>query len=270
MPWTQAFKVQHEQRVVSVLPGFHAAEPSAAVSSAFAELINIAIDKNVYKCIGGRHSELFLMPDLPYRVVIERFACSLFGIATRGAHLTAYTRVSSGAIKIWVPRRSQNVGTWKGKLDSTVAGGVAADETPYENIIREAAEEASLPANLVQQHVKQVGALTYIGRSVAGENGWEDGMIIPDIVSVFDIELPDDITPRPCDDEVKEFYLMGIDEIKAAMLRKEFKPNSAVIMIDFFVRHGILTIEQEPDYIEIVQRMHRRLRSTAEVDGQET
>lgn len=30
------------------------------------------------------------------------------------------------------------------------------------------------------------------------------------------------------------------------------------VLIDFFIRHGILTPENEPDYIEIVARLHRR------------
>jgi hypothetical protein len=50
-----------------------------------------------------------------------------------------------------------------------------------------------------------------------------------------------------------------VSAIKEALSRGEFKPNCAIIMIDFFVRHGILTPENEPDYLEIVARLHRRM-----------
>ncbi len=39
----------------------------------------------------------------------------------------------------------------------------------------------------------------------------------------------------------------------------EFKPNCALVLLDFFVRHGIVTAENEPDYIDIVSRLHRRV-----------
>ena len=52
---------------------------------------------------------------------------------------------------------------------------------------------------------------------------------------------------------------MDVDEIQEALSRGEFKTNSAVVMLDFFIRHGIITSDNEKDYVEIMQRMHRRL-----------
>lgn len=73
------------------------------------------------------------------------------------------------------------------------------------------------------------------------------------------MEVGIDVVPKPSDDEVEVFYLMTISQVKAALQRGAFKPNCAVILLDFFVRHGILTAENEPDYAEIVSRIHRRL-----------
>lgn len=52
---------------------------------------------------------------------------------------------------------------------------------------------------------------------------------------------------------------MTIDEVKAALATSEFKTNSALVMIDFFIRHGIITAENEEHYAEIVARLHRKL-----------
>jgi len=38
---------------------------------------------------------------------------------------------------------------------------------------------------------------------------------------------------------------MGVQEVKDALRRGEFKTNSACVMIDFFIRHGVLTAEEE-------------------------
>jgi hypothetical protein len=73
------------------------------------------------------------------------------------------------------------------------------------------------------------------------------------------LELPEDVILKPQDDEVEQFYLMDVDQVKNALFQEEFKTNSAVVMIDFFIRHGFITAENEPDYVEIISRMHRRL-----------
>lgn len=80
------------------------------------------------------------------------------------------------------------------------------------------------------------------------EQGQLGGLVKPDMVHVYDVEVAEDVIPKPHDGEVKEFYLMTPDEIKTALLRKEFKTNSAAVMIDFFIRHGIITADNERDY----------------------
>lgn len=200
-----------------------------------------------------------MIPGYHTPVSIERFAAPLFGITNRGAHLTAYTLTTSGGMKIWVPRRSPHLMTYPNLLDSTVAGGVAAHESPFENIMREAGEEASLSAELVRRDAKAVGCVSYVSVTDDNGRGWESGLVVPDLVYCFDMELAADMVPTPRDDEVKEFYLMSVEEVKAALRRREFKTNCAVVMIDFFIRHGILTAEEEGEYVEIVARMHRRL-----------
>lgn len=84
-------------------------------------------------------------------------------------------------------------------------------------------------------------------------------LVKPDMVHVYDLELAEDVVPKPHDDEVKEFYLMTPDEVKTALLNKEFKTNSAAAMIDFFIRHGIITADNEVDYPELSMRLHRTL-----------
>ena len=76
---------------------------------------------------------------------------------------------------------------------------------------------------------------------------------------VYDIELPQGVIPKPYDDEVKAFYCMSISEVQTAMLSQKFKPDAAVVLIDFMIRQGIVTAENERDYAEIIMHLHRRL-----------
>lgn len=259
MPWTSDFSVSHDDLTVTV----H--DPSmgksrTAITEVFTTLVQECIDSKLFRCIGGRHSEPYPILSTPYPVSIERFASSLFGITGRGAHLTAYIRTGNKAedYRIWVPRRSEKLYTYPGKLDTTVAGGVAAGETPFENIVREAGEEADLPEELIRDKAKAVGCLTYIGTTDDG-HGFEPGLVMPDCIYLYDLELDEGIVAKPRDDEVKEFYLMTVEEVKQAMFNGEFKTNCAVVMLDFFIRHGLVTAETELDYAELTARMHRKL-----------
>ena len=78
-----------------------------------------------------------------YRIIgypgvrLRRSAAALFGIASRGAHMTAYVREPDG-LYIWVSRRNRHLFTYPGMLDTTVAGGVKAEQSPLECIIQEA------------------------------------------------------------------------------------------------------------------------------------
>jgi 8-oxo-dGTP pyrophosphatase MutT (NUDIX family) len=174
--------------------------------------------------------------------------------------MTCYTKSpsSSYGIKIWVPRRAKTKSTYAGMLDNTVAGGIATGEEPFESLVREADEEASLPEALVREHAKACGTITYIYIREPRAGG-ENGLIQPECQYVFDLELPEDVVPKPNDSEVEEFYLWTVEEVQGALGRGEFKPNCSLLVLDFFVRWGILTEENERDYNEIKRRLHREL-----------
>lgn len=271
---------------------------AAACNAAFSNLILQAQDKGVFaktldrkaegenfRIMGAQDYRLLSSPsssssEQSQRLVqLRRSAAPLFGIANRGAHMTMYVRSSSNDprdLRIWVPRRSKHLATYPGMLDNTVAGGVKAEESALECIVHEALEEASLPEHFVRCHVRACGAITYITQTGSGGGvdgnpgdqqsqvgGYDTGLCVPDVLYVYDLEVPAEqaqtIIPKPGDDEVEDFYLWGVDRVWQAMLDGEFKANTALVMIDFFVRYGIITEENEKDYLEILTRLRRRL-----------
>lgn len=257
IPWTDDFKITDEHpRRVDVLDSSDGKDTSSAVNKAFSGVVKACQDHDLFNLKGEEYEE-FAVVGVEYPVRLFRYAAPLFGIISQGAHLTAYTKTPEG-IKIWVPRRSPTISTYPNKLDSTVAGGISAEYTPFETILHEADEEASLSEDLVKEHIRSAGVLTCMTLLESGE-GEIGGLVKSDMVHVYDIELAGDVVPKPHDDEVKEFYLMTPDEVKEALLKKEFKTNSAAVMIDFFIRHGIVTADTERDYPEMNMRLHRSL-----------
>ncbi|KAF2449877.1 hypothetical protein P171DRAFT_405444 [Karstenula rhodostoma CBS 690.94] len=259
LAWTASFQVSHSiPRTVQLLDDSDGKDTAAACSRAFYEVIEKAVDSKIYPFLKTMQWENYRIVGAKYPTVqLLRSAARLFGICSRGAHMTAYVRTNDG-IKIWVGRRAAHLFTYPGKLDTTVAGGVRAEESPFECIVHEAAEEASIPADFVRANAKACGAITYVAKSSTAY-GDDSSLMTPVILYNYDIELPEHIVPRPQDDEVEDFYLWDLEQVKQAMVNRAFKTNCAAVMMDFFIRHGIITDENEKDYLEILTRLHRKL-----------
>jgi hypothetical protein len=283
MPWTQEFVLSETgvlPRTVQLLDTSKGTDTAAACNASLARLIDTAQARGLFPKTLGRKpkgEDFRIMGALNYQgknglVQMQRSASPLFGIANRGCHMTMYVRSKeTGEIKIWVPRRSRHLATYPGKLDNTVAGGTRAEESPLECIVHESDEEASLPADFVSKHIKAVGVVTSVTQTGSGGEqdqevavgGYDAGLMVCDIKYVYDLEVPADqaetMIPKPRDDEVEQFYLWDVETVKKAIFDGEFKPNTAMVLVDFFVRHGIITDENEANYVEIVTRLHRRM-----------
>jgi isopentenyldiphosphate isomerase len=260
MPWTSNFDVQHSKRTVQVLDSSHGIDTENALISAFSEVVTACIERDLFHVLCRQHSEPFAIPGARYGnpVYIERFSAALFGVTSRGAHMVAYCKDDSGMMKVWIPRRSAHLYTYPGMLDTSVAGGVKAFQSPYTTILEEADEEASLSRHHIVQKMRCTGVISHM--IITGEDfPGEKGLVIPDYIYTYDLELPKDVTPRPNDDEVSSFTLMSIRELKTALLRGDFKPDSAAVLVDFLIRHAFITPENEHDFVEINTRLHRRL-----------
>ena len=74
----------------------------------------------------------------------------------------------------------------------------------------------------------------------------------------YDLEMPADFTPVNTDGEIDEFELWPIDRVAARVRDSfDFKFNCNLAIIDFLIRHGYLTPEIEPDYVDIVLGLRR-------------
>ena len=183
----------------------------------------------------------------PHPMQMERAAIPLFGIRAYGVHVNGFVR-DGDRIRIWVARRAAGKQTYPGMLDNLVAGGQPVGIGLFENVIKEAGEEASVPPELAARAVA-VGAITYCQETATG--------LKPDVLFNYDLELPADFTPRNADGEIDEFYLWPAQRVMEVVAETtEFKFNCNLVNIDFFVRHGLIAPDR-PDYVDIVQGLRR-------------
>lgn len=262
MPWTSDWNIDHEKRMVSPKVRMDSDSTSdeshRRQSTVIAETLQLARQREVFAVLSGWRNELYpINASSQVPTSMERAGSSLFGIVTYGVHMTAYVKMKNG-IKIWVPRRAKTKQTFGGMLDNTVAGGISSGENPFESLVREAAEEASIPENLIRSRAKSSGMVSYIYVREQRAGG-ESGLLQPEVEYVYDLEIDPSVVPKPADGEVEEFYLWTVEEVQKALAEGQFKPNCAVVLLDFFVRHGILTVDNEKHLIDIVSRIHRKL-----------
>lgn len=255
--WPSFWTIDHDARTVTLRTSGRG--DAAERSRLMAETTTTNRDKGTTRILNGWRDELYPIYGRNRELLlnIERAASPLFGIVQYGVHMMAYVRSVDG-MKLWVPRRARNKQTYGGMLDNTIAGGISTGEEPLECLVREAAEEASLPEALVRSGAKPAGTVAYFYIRDSRAGG-ETGLLQPECQYIYDLEVEADVVPKPGDDEVEEFYLWSVEEVQDALAKGEFKPNCSLVLLDFFIRHGILTQANEKDYIEIVSRVHRRL-----------
>jgi len=198
-------------------------------------------------------------PNKEHVLDIEKLAAPLFGIITYGVQLVAY-RDDPGGLSVWIARRAKTKRTFPGMLDSTVGGSLIAGESPFQCLIREAGEEASFSGRMVRDLAKACGTVNYV-HVTDSRGGGEKGLLTPEVQLTYEMEVGADVVPIPGDDEVLEFELRNVNELKRALGQGEFTPANGCVVLDFLIRHGVIDYENDEDYIEIVSRLHRMLDS---------
>lgn len=177
---------------------------------------------------------------------MERAAASLFGVLQYGVNLNGFVRDAEKGLCVWIQRRSQQKPTWPGKLDNMVSGGLTSGLGVLEAMHKESWEEAGLPRDLLPS-IRSAGSVSFFYESERG--------LFPNTEFVFDIELPREFVPTPQDGEVEEFHLYSAEELAELVCSEDFKTSSAPITLDFLIRHGVITPENNDDYLQICEML---------------
>lgn len=154
---------------------------------------------------------------------IERAAARPFGFATQAVHVNGIVGRS-----MWLARRSPTKPTDPGLLDNLVGGGIAAGLSVEQILVKEAWEEAGIPAELARRATR--GGTVELVREVP------EGVQC-EAVHVYDLELPADFTPRNQDAEVSDFTRVSMEEARRLIERTdELTVDAALVALDYFSR----------------------------------
>ena len=170
-------------------------------------------------------------PDGPVLAQVDRGALPALGISAMGVHVNGLVERPDGPW-MWLARRAANKLLDPGKLDHIVGGGVPAGLTPQETLVKEAAEEAAIPAGLAAQ-ARHVATLSYAMDRPEG--------LRRDRLHCYDLMLPDAFMPHPADGEVEAFELWPLPRVLERVLdTDDFKFNVNLVLIDLCLRRGLI------------------------------
>jgi 8-oxo-dGTP pyrophosphatase MutT (NUDIX family) len=151
---------------------------------------------------------------------IERAAARPFGLTTQAVHLNGIV-----GERMWLARRSATKPIDPGMLDNLVGGGVTAGLTQLQVLVKEAWEEAGISAALAQKAT--AGGTMSVLREVP------EG-VQSEIISIYDLQLPEDFQPRNQDGEVSEFQLLAFE----AVARETLTYEARLVAQDYFNRRA--------------------------------
>jgi 8-oxo-dGTP pyrophosphatase MutT (NUDIX family) len=165
---------------------------------------------------------------------LERSAARYFGIRTFAAHINGVTNTAAG-LRMWFGRRSPRKAVDPGMLDNLVGGGIAAGATVAATVVKEAWEEAGIPAALAATAIP-AGALRICRAHPYG--------LERETVFAHDLMLAPDFVPTGVDGEVVEFRLETIASA-ARLIANESDPDvvtvdASLVVVDWLLRHGAL------------------------------
>jgi 8-oxo-dGTP pyrophosphatase MutT (NUDIX family) len=166
------------------------------------------------------------------RFFLERAAARYFGIHTYAAHANGVVRADNG-IRMWLARRSATKSIDPGMLDNLVGGGIAAGQSIAETVIKEAWEEAGVPAPLA--------SLAPPAGTVQIRREQRDGLQ-RETIFVHDLWLPPAYAPDCQDGEAIDHRLVTLDEAAHLITADEgpdaITADASLVIVDFLMRHG--------------------------------
>ncbi|HEU4353177.1 MAG TPA: DUF4743 domain-containing protein [Burkholderiales bacterium] len=166
--------------------------------------------------IPGWRDERYRIEDL---FEIERAAARPFGLTTHAVHVNGISFDG----RMWLARRSATKPIDPALLDNLVGGGLTSGLSVEQVLIKEAWEEAGIPAEIARR--ARPGGTAHILRAVP------EG-VQSEVVHVYDLELPDGFQPRNQDGEVSEFLLVEFAEVE----RLELTLEARLVARDYFSR----------------------------------
>jgi len=183
------------------------------------------------------------------RFLLERAAARFFGIRTFAAHVNGLVG-DVDAAQMWIARRSPRKAIDPGMLDNLVGGGIAAGAQVCDTVVKEAWEEAGVPAALART-ARPAGAV-HICRAQP------DGLQ-RETIFVHDLALPAGFAPSGQDGEVVGHRLVRLDEAARLAANADgadvLTADASLVIVDCLLRRGLIAADA-PDFLALDALRH--------------
>lgn len=174
--------------------------------------------------LGGWRGERVRVHDALGQVVfaLERALLRPLGLPLRSVQAAVYTHRADGTW-LWVAQRAHTKPVDPGLFDVLVAGGIAGDldheESAWETLLRECAEEAGLPSGLAEK-ARRAGEFDAVCLDrLAPSTGLPEALPVlhRETLLSYWLEVPPDFEPRAVDGEHQAIVAMRPQEVLASI-----------------------------------------------------
>lgn len=158
------------------------------------------------------------------RFRMERAVFRSLGLHSRACHINGHTANQ----EMFLGMRSPDKSTDPNMLDNLAAGGLSADETLQQGVLRELWEEAGVPSEIARL-AEPVGHIHV--RRVVEPKGLHDESLY-----TYDLLIPDEFEPKNIDGEVSGFIKVPYTQAADLILEGALTPDAAAVAADFLLR----------------------------------
>ncbi|CAB9520931.1 Nudix hydrolase [Seminavis robusta] len=225
-----------------------------ARTAALERFTNLLLD---CKVISNLHSDRYPITDPTIAghgeilATVNRNAAPYLGVTSIGVHLLCYVKTND-TVSLWLAQRAANKSHHALLWDPTVAGGQPASMGLFDNVIKEAGEEAGIPSELVARNAVATGCLSQMTCKPDGT------CMKQSLYYTWDMQVPNDFVPEAADGEVAQFELCSAEQLEYDVREgTRLRPAMILVVTDFLIRHGIIAPDKEPDYANILAAMHQ-------------
>lgn len=191
---------------------------------------------------------------------VNRALAPYLGVDSVGVHLNCYVRQNNVIQGVWLAKRASTKSHHPNYWDTTVAGGQPHNLSLYDNIVKEAHEEAGVPAEWLRNDASNKAFSDHTHDPLTMTTAKEDGSCMKrSFYYSFDLEVRDEWQPTPVDGEVQEFKLYSMEELNNELrFGESLRPAMRAVLLDFMIRHGLFKEVEGKDACSELSKAMRR------------
>ena len=157
--------------------------------------------------------------------IIKRNLLSLFGLPSYGVHCNVWTKHKDKFV-IYFAKRAEKLKSFPSYIDNTVAGGQPINLSIFENLKKEAYEEAGISSKYLKK-VRRGNIVSYFHNS--------NNNFISAVIFNYHLNKDDELELKNIDGEVESFFPLTLENIYKLLEKNQLKPNCIIPILDFIL-----------------------------------